>query len=209
MVGGIVLQKCLIADNVSEIISISRRSVNIDHPKLKEVIRTDFLDYSDTTSSFENIDAAYFCIGAYTGAVSNEMMKVITRDFAISFAKALKNHSPDASLSFLSGAGADRTETSRTAFAKYKGMAENGLINFDFEKLFIFRPGYIYPVVKRKEPNMMYSISRALYPLLKFAGEKYSITSEQLAEAIFGAAFDSPSMDTLENIDILNYLKTL
>jgi len=206
---GIVLRRCLEAEDIGEVISIGRRTVNVENPKLKEIVRTDFNDYSDISAEFEKIDAAFFCLGAYTGSVSKEILKVITTDYAISFASMLKEMSPRASLSFLSGAGADRTEKSRTAFAKYKGMAENAIVNLRFDKFYIFRPAYIYPVEKRNEPNIMYSISRALYPLLKGLGEKYSITSEQLAEAMYQSAFIEPNMDTLENQDILNYLRSI
>jgi len=81
--------------------------------------------------NFNNIDTAYFCIGVYTEAVSNDVFKKITVDFALTFADILKANSPKATLCFLSGAGADQTEKSRIAFVKFKGMAEL----FAFQKL--------------------------------------------------------------------------
>ena len=45
-------------------------------------------------------------------------------------------------------------------------MAENHLTK-QFDALHIFRPGYIYPVEKRNEPNLMYRFSRFIYPALK------------------------------------------
>jgi len=208
MIGGLVLKESLESDQISEVVSIGRRSLNVEHPKLKEIIRTDFIDYSDVSSEFKNIDIVYFCLGVYTGAVSNEQMKVATVDYALELAKELKSQSPEATFCFLSGAGADRSEKSRTAFAKYKGMAENGLVNLAFKNLFIFRPGYIYPVKKRIEPNLMYRVSRALYPILKFTGDKYSIKSTELASGIFQSGFKHPEKSILENKDILDFLRT-
>ncbi len=90
-------------------------------------------------------------------------------DYAVSFAKILKENSPAAKFCFLSGAGADRTEKSKTSFALYKGIAENQIDKLDLE-FYTFRPGYIYPVEQRKEPNLMYSIMRNLYPILRLLG---------------------------------------
>jgi uncharacterized protein YbjT (DUF2867 family) len=68
-----------------------------------------------------------FCLGAYTGTVSDEALRTITVDYTIEFARVLRASSPDAAFSFLSGSGADPTGRSRLAFARYKGEAEKAL----------------------------------------------------------------------------------
>jgi len=102
----------------------------------------------------------------------------------------------------LSGAGADPQEKSRVAFARYKGMAENYLIAKDFKGLNIFRPAYIYPVEKRVEPNLMYRVSRRLYPLLKNVMPGSVITSEELGKAMFKAGIEGANHGILENTEI-------
>ncbi len=206
MIGKYVLQHCLQAKDVQEVISITRRNCGITHEKLTEVKPFSFLDYSGLENHFKNIDSAYFCIGVYTGAVPDAQFKEITVDYTIAFADQLKQHSPQANFCFLSGAGADQTEKSRTSFARYKGMAENHLTRLNFGHLHIFRPGYIYPVENRKEPNMMYRISRSLYPVLKLMGNKYSIKSTELGMAIFKAGMEPANKSILENQDILKTL---
>ncbi len=205
MIGNLVLRHCLENLEITEVISISRRNCGISNAKLREIIHKDFLSFDSIASEFENIDIAYFCLGAYTGAVSDEVFKKITYSFVVSFSEMLKSKSPNATFCLLSGAGADQTEKSRVAFAKYKGMAENYLLK-TFEKTYLLRPGYIYPVEKRKEPNLMYSVSRALYPLLKLAGKKYSIKSTELAEAIFKIGISGADKSILENNEILDFL---
>jgi len=207
MIGGIVLQHCLQSNNIQQIISISRKSCGLKHPKLTEVLQDDFSNYQNITQYFKNADIAYFCIGAYTGAVSKDLFKKITVDFACAFADTLKANSPKASLCFLSGSGADQSEKSRIAFAKFKGIAENYLLSKNFKQLYIFRPAYIYPVEKRKEPNITYSISRTLYPLIKLFGSKFSIKSTELAKAMFIVGLNGASKSILENHHILTYLK--
>lgn len=206
MIGSLILQHCLQSDEVREVKSIVRRSSGIAHPKLQEIIHTDFTDFSSRASDFRNIDIAYFCIGVYTGSVPDPEFRKITVDFTVSFADVLKDQSPDATFCFLSGQGADRREKSRISFARYKGMAENYLIEKAFPQLYIFRPGYIYPVEKRKEPNFGYSVYRMLYPLLRHLGKGFSIKSTELAEAMFRTGLMGSNRITLENEDILRLL---
>jgi len=81
-------------------------------------------------------------------------------------------------------------------------MAENQIDAMDLA-FHSFRPGYIYPETPRKEPNMMYRVSRALYPLIKLFGDNYSIKSTELAEAMFKVGMHGADKTVLENRDIL------
>lgn len=205
MVGSILLEKCLQTREITEIISLVRKPTTLSHPKLTETVIHDFVDYKDHVALFKNVAAGFFCIGTYTGQVPNDVFKKITVDYAVAFAKALQKNSPNANLCMLSGAGADRTEKSRTAFAKFKGMAENQISALGLH-FYSFRPGYIYPVQKRKEPNLMYRISRRLYPLIKLFGNNTSITSVELAHAMLHVGLNGADQEILENRDILSCL---
>jgi uncharacterized protein YbjT (DUF2867 family) len=202
MIGGIILKKCLDSDDVGKVTSIVRKTSGLGHPKYSEITHSDFSDFSFVLDSFKEIDAAYFCVGVYTGQVSDQNFKKITVDFAVAFANALKKGSPEATLCFLSGAGADRKETSSMSFARYKGMAENYLVGKAFGGLHIFRPGYIYPVKAREEPNFFYKMYRWLYPILSKIAPATSITSERLADSMFRAGLHGTFQEILENEDI-------
>ena len=203
MIGNLVLQNCLENKEIESVTSITRRECGIKHDKLTEIIHADFADYSAIKECFENIDVAYFCIGVYTGAVSREVFRKITVDYTVEFAKILKEKSPEATFCFLSGAGADQKEKSRMMFAKDKGAAENFLISQEFKQLYIFRPAYIYPVTKRKEPNLSYQLFRKFYPILKVLMPGGVITSVQLANAMFKVGLLGGEKVILENKDIL------
>lgn len=202
MVGNIVLREALNSAEIREVISIVRRNSGTQHAKLREIVHKDFTDYTNLETDFNGVDVAFFCIGAYTGTVPDDKFKMITVDFSNAFADAVKQGNANATFCLLSGAGADQTEKSRISFARYKGMAENYLKTKNFGQLSIFRPGYIYPVEPRQEPNLMYRISRKLYPLLKNVMRNTSITSEQLGKAIFKGGMNGTSKVVLENIDI-------
>ncbi len=202
MVGGIVQRELLAAPEIEKVTSIVRRSSGVSHPKLEEIIHSNFLDYSEMMAHFSDQDIAIFCIGAYAGQVPDDKFKMITFDFVKSFADALKTGSPNSTFCLLSGAGADQKEKSRMSFAKYKGMAENYLIDQDFDQLYLFRPGYIYPVEKRDEPNLMYRVSRKLYPFLNKVYPQAAITSEVLAKSMVKAGLEGAQKMILENQDI-------
>ena len=184
MVGGLALRHSLEHPAVGQVTSIGRRRIGASHPKLKEVLHEDFADCSPLADALANQDAAIFCLGAYTGVVSDAELRKITVDYAIEFARVLRANSPDASFSFLSGSGADQSGRSRMAFARYKGAAELALFKAGFPALFCFRPAYIYPVEPRKEPNSAYRLMRAIYPVFSRLFPGQVIRSDELARAM-------------------------
>lgn len=207
MIGQLILQHCLASDEVGEVISLVRKPSGKTHPKVREIVHTNFLDYTGLEKAFSRVDIAWYCLGVYTGALPDAQFREVTVDYTKAFAAALKTFSPQATCCLLSGAGADLKEQSKTPFARYKGMAENDLMRQGFGHLFIFRPGYIYPVEKRKEPNFAYRIFRTLYPIIRLLGEGMSIRSTELAQAMFLAGMHYPSQTILENKDILHFLR--
>ena len=204
MIGNLVLTHCLNAVKITEVRSLVRKPTGLTHKKLIEIVIENFEDFSTHEDLFKDVSAAFFCLGVYTGQVPDDVFKKITVNYAVEFAQTLKKNSPQATLCLLSGAGADRTEQSKTAFARYKGMAENQIAEMNL-KFYSFRPGYIYPVEPRKEPNIAYKIIKALYPIFKLSGDKYSIKSTDLANAMFNVGLNGAAEQILENQDILKY----
>lgn len=205
LIGGLVLRYALEDPAVESVTSVGRRSLGIQDPKLREVMHSDFSDCSPIEGELAGHTVALFCLGAYTGAVPDEEFRKITVEYTVSFAEALFSGSPDAAFCFLSGEGADQTEKSRMAFAKYKGAAEKALLAIGFPRTHIFRPGYIYPVTPREEPNLSYRIMRPLYPFVSRVYPNIGISSEDLAMAMYRAGFEgTPGFEdpVLRNKDI-------
>jgi len=205
MVGGLALRESIRRADVDAVTVVGRRVTGIEDAKLHEVVHDDYTDYSQVTEVFDGEDVALFCIGAYTGAVPDDVFRKITVDYPVAFASALYTRSPDAAFCFLSGQGADQTERSRMAFARYKGAAEKVLLEFGFPRVHIFRPGYIYPVSPRNEPNFTYRITRVLYPVLRRIYPNIGIASNDLARAMVYAGLDGTGAHeapVLENRDI-------
>lgn len=204
MIGNLVLTNCLNADKITEVRCLVRKPTGLTHKKLIEIVIENFEEFSIHEDLFKDVSAAFFCLGVYTGQVPDDLFKKITVNYAVEFAQTLKKNSPHATLCLLSGAGADRTEQSKTSFARYKGMAENQIAEMAL-RFHSFRPAYIYPVEPRKEPNIGYKIIKTLYPILRLSGDKYSIQSTDLANAMFNVGLNGAAEQILENQDILKY----
>lgn len=202
MVGAKILQLCLNSEKVSEIISLVRKPTNTRHEKYKEVVVTDFLHYEDQSSLFTEIDIVFYCLGVYTGTVPADEFRKINVDYPLNLAKAVHSKSPNAVFCLLSGQGADRSEKSTMQFARDKGVIENALSNLNFKAFYAFRPGYIYPTIKRKEPNFFYVLSRYIYPFIKLLGKNLSITDQQLANVMFTVGLNGYPKEILENKDM-------
>jgi uncharacterized protein YbjT (DUF2867 family) len=188
MVGGYALRYALENSAVESVTSIGRKKLRISHPKLTEVLHPDFADCSALAGALVGQNAAVFCLGTYTGAVSDAELRKTTVDYTVEFARVLHGSSPGAAFSFLSGSGADPSGKSRLPFARYKGEAENALLAGGFPHVYIFRPAYIYPVEPRKEPAFSYRFLRAVYPVFRLLFPNQVIRADDLARAMVDVA---------------------
>jgi len=211
MVGGYALRYALKNSAVASVTAIVRRKLGISHPKLREVLHSDFADCSSLSQALSGQDAVVFCLGTYTGVVSDAELRRVTVDYTIEFARVLRGGSPNAAFSFLSGKGADPTGKSRAAFARYKGEAESALLAAGFPRIYIFRPAYIYPVAPRKEPNFGYRLLRAIYPAFQLPFPNLVIRADDLAHTMVDASIQGTESETkvLENRDIRAVVKAV
>lgn len=211
MVGGYALRYALDHAAVGSVTSVGRRKLGISHPKLKELLHKNFADCSALADTLSGQDAAVYCLGTYTGSVSDAELRAITTDYTIEFARVLRSSSPNAAFSFLSGNGADPTGRSRLAFARYKGQAEKALLAAGFPRVYLFRPAYIYPVEPRKEPSFSYRLLRAVYPLFQVLFPNQVIRADDLARTMVDVVFrqtqDREGL-VFENRDIRAMVKT-
>jgi putative NADH-flavin reductase len=77
MVGGYALRYALDNLAVRSVTSIGRKKLGISHPKLKEVLHQNFADCSALADALSGQDAVVYCLGAYTGSVSDTELRVI------------------------------------------------------------------------------------------------------------------------------------
>src|ERR1700751_3810962 len=105
--GSETLTQALLDKEVTEVIALQSKPLNIQHPKLKVIIDNDFLNYAGLESEFKNADACIWALGISQTQVSKAEYEVITYDYTVNAAKAMLAANPNITFVFLSGMGAD------------------------------------------------------------------------------------------------------
>ncbi len=206
MIGSGVLLECLEDPRIESVVSVVRHPGNISHPKLRELVHEDFLDYVPVCAEFAGADACFFCLGVSSAGMNEADYRRVTHDFTLAAAKEILAESPHACFCFVSGAGTDGTGRGRVMWARVKGQTENALIAMGFSGVFMFRPGYIQPMkgVRSKTAlyQVIYNVVGPLYPLMHLLVPSYVTTTIDLAHAMIEAARDGYSRQVLETADI-------
>ena len=94
MVGSGVLAECIKEPNVQSVLVVGRKPCDVAHPKLRELIRSDFFDYSDARADLKGYDACFFCLGVSAAGMTEAAYYRLTYDLTISAASALAELSP-------------------------------------------------------------------------------------------------------------------
>lgn len=200
MVGSEVLSECIRSKSVDKITLINRNN-EVKDKKVKEIIHTDFSDFSKIKKQITGHDAYFYCVGVYTGQVPEDYFIKITYDYFKAFAKTVEDKKSVFCLFSAQGANS----ASNVMFAKWKGKCEEYLIGRKFKRIFIFRPGYIYPSNQtKKRRTLFYLVIELIFPLLNLFLPRYCITSRQLGRAMLKAVLNYSNSKTFENIDIRN-----
>ena len=70
MVGQGVLRECLRDPQVTRVLAVGRRPTGVSHPKLTELVRRDFHDWSDADDALTGYDACFFTLGVSAAGMS-------------------------------------------------------------------------------------------------------------------------------------------
>ncbi len=207
MVGKGVLLECLDHQDISEVLSIGRTPLELDHPKLKELIITDFLDYSDVEEQLKGYDACYLCMGISAGGLTEEKYRELTYDYTLSLAKTLLKLNANMTCTYVSGEGTDSTENGRVMWARVKGKTENELLNLGFRRAFMFRPGIIIPLRGIKSKTRLYQFFYDYFmwlaKLMKVLSPNSVVNTTQLGLAMINVTKSSFESTVLRPRDIL------
>ncbi len=204
MVGQGVLRECLLAADVSEVLSVSRRALDasvdgaVDRrsPKLRELVVPDAFTSCDFTALADQLtgyDACFFPLGVSSVGMKEAEYTRITRDLTLAAAQVLVERNPGMVFVYVSGEGTDAN--SKTMWSRVKGGVENALFAMPFRAAYAFRPGLILAKngIRSKVPlyNFVY---RALYPLVWVLGQfpKIATDTETVGLAMLRAVRETP-----------------
>lgn len=206
MVGQAALRECLLDPKVEAVLSIGRTSTGTTHPKLKELVHKDLSNYSGVDSQLTGFDACYFCLGTPSAGKNESDYSRVTYDITIAAAKCLSRLNPQMTFVYISGDGADSSETSKTMWKRVRGKTENALFRLPFKAVYIFRPGVIQPLhgIQSKTTlyRVLYSATKPLLPMLRLAFPKLVITTEVIARAMLNVTNDGYAKKILNNSDL-------
>ncbi|MEO9474876.1 MAG: epimerase [Cyclobacteriaceae bacterium] len=207
MVGRGVLLECLDHAQVDQVLSIGRSELQIDHPKLKQIIHKDFSDFSSIESDLIGYDAAYLCMGiSVTGLTEDEYTKV-THEYTLALAIAIHKNNDNVTVTYVSGEGTDSTENGRLMWARVKGKTENDLINLGFKNAYMFRPGAIIPLrgikSKTKLYQFFYDYFMWLLKLMKKLSPNSIVNTTQVGLAMINVTLHGFEKNILRPVDIL------
>ena len=158
-----MLRACLDAPAVTEVRALVRRSTDVHHPKLREIVHADYLDYHTVAGEFAGVDACFFCLGVSVSQVPDEAeYRRIHQAFPIAAATVLRAKSPPAHFHYLSGGRAGLE--SRWMWARVKAEAERDLMA-EFSAT-CWRPAMIDGVQVANQPaltNFLRPVLRAVF----------------------------------------------
>ena len=206
MIGQGVLRECLLDPDVDRVLCIGRSTIGRQDPKLREIVHKNLLDYSPIEGQLSSYDACFFCLGVSSAGMTEAEYRRVTYDIAVAAAETLVRLNPNMTFIFVSGAGTDSSETSRTVWARVKGQTENALLRMPFRAAYMFRPGAIVPMHGIKSRTAVYRIAYALAgPILPWLERRWPdqfTTTEKLGRAMLKAAKQGAPKAVLETRDI-------
>jgi hypothetical protein len=203
MVGEGVLNESLQHPDVESVLVINRRPCGVVHPKLTEIVHSDFLDLTPIASNLKGYNACFFCLGISSVGVSQEKYYLMTYTLTMHMAEILSRQNPEMTFCYISGAGTDSSESVKLNWARVKGKTENDLMKLPFLKVYAFRPGFLKPAKGAKNVYRFYGIINFLYPLLKLITPGFVSTISELGRAMINSVIKGYDKQVLEVRDIL------
>lgn len=199
MVGEGVLMECLQNNDITEVLSVSRKTCHIQHPKLKELLVPDFTQLQNFEDEIKGYEACFYCAGISSVGMAEDKYRYITYDTTIAFARALLKANPEISFCFITGRGTDSTEKGKQMWARVKGKTENDLQQMPFKYQYNFRPGAMLPFPEQKKVNKLYIF---IAKLIRFFSPASVLTLSELGRAMMAAVKSGYKKNILEVKDI-------
>ena len=204
MVGEGVLFECLQNSKVSEVLIISRKPYDLQHPKLKALIVPDFFELNKFSEDIKGYDACFFCAGISSVGMKEEKFTRITYDTTLAFAKTLLEVNNNISFTYVSGSHTDSSEKGRVMWARVKGKTENDLAKLPFKGEYNFRPGAMLPFPGQKNWKSVYKV---IVKIIKVFAPKDILSIQEVVKAMINAVTIGYPKNILEIADIKELAK--
>lgn len=176
LTGSILVRQLLADPAITKVISVSRKSLQLRHPKLTEVLLSDLARLSSIESQLRG-DLYFCCLGTtIRKAGSQDNFEKVDHAAIVAFAHIAEGHKARA-LVLVSAMGADAN--SKVFYNRVKGRTEDDVRALALRSLSIFRPALL--VGPRKEYRLAERI--AIGTLVPLAGLLPATTRKKLITA--------------------------
>jgi uncharacterized protein YbjT (DUF2867 family) len=206
MVGAGALLECLDDPRVESVLVVTRKPTGVRHPKIIEVVHTDFFSYDSLRDRFAACDACFFCLGVTSLGMSEPDYHHLTYDLTLAAARAMVAANPGMTFCYVSGRGTDSSEQGRAMWARVKGKTENALLRLGFKASYMVRPAFIQPQrgVRSKTAwyQAVYTALGPLYPVLRVLFPSYVTTTSDLGRAMIELAARGYERPIIEVADL-------
>jgi uncharacterized protein YbjT (DUF2867 family) len=202
MVGEGVLLECLNHPDVERVLVINRRPGLVSHPKLQEILHSDFFDLTAIEPQLVGYNACFFCLGVSSVGISKQEYKRITYDLTLNVGQFLARLNPEMTFCYVTGAGTDTTERGRIAWARVKGATENALMRL-FRQSYMFRPAFMKAMPGQKNVNRYYKFFAWFYPVGRALYPAGFCTLQEVGRAMINAVNKGYPKQILEVKDIV------
>ncbi len=207
MVGEGVLLESLEHKDVERVVVLNRRPCGVTHPKLSEIIHTDFYDLSPVADQLKDLNACFFCLGVSSVNMKEELYYSVTYNLTMHVAEVLSGLNPGMTFCYVSGAGTDSSEKGRLRWARVKGKTENDLMKLPFKRVYAFRPGFMLPAQEAKNVPGYYIVFNFLYPVLRILFPGFVSTLKEVGIAMINCVTKGYEKSVLEVKDIVDLAK--
>lgn len=205
MIGQGVLRECLLAPDVTEVVSVVRTKT-ASNPKVREIVSKDMYDLTPIKEQLRGVDACFFCLGVSSAGMSEDDYRHVTYDLTLHAARVLHDVSPGATFIYVSGRSTDSTEKGPTMWARVKGKTENDLLSL-FDNAVMFRPGVIRPLHGIKPRSKAYRVAYAVLwpaiPVLQTMFPNDIATTEGIGLAMLEVARHGAPQKVLESAALI------
>jgi uncharacterized protein YbjT (DUF2867 family) len=185
-VGAEVLRQALEDPAIEQVVVLVRRSVGFTHPKLRECVLKDFLDYAPVAGQLK-ADACIWCLGVSQTEVSEEDYIRITHGYTVAAFKAMLAENPELRFCFLSGRAADPEEKASTLYGRIKGRTERDLALLG-PRVFNFRPAFIKPAHPGQKRPLIPTLFLPIAAVADRFTEDFSVDAATLSRALLDVA---------------------
>jgi uncharacterized protein YbjT (DUF2867 family) len=199
MAGEGVLLECLANSAVTAVLIVGRRHYDYTHPKLKELLVTDFMKIADYADQLIGYDACFYCAGISSIGMDEEKYTHITYTTTMAFANTVLAQNPNITFNYITGKSTDSSENGRIMWARVKGKTENDLMKSGFNKQYNFRPALM---LATKGQQSVKPIFKTMANLLKYVFPKSTITLKDLGKAMINVVLNGYPKQVLEVSDI-------